>query len=94
MKLQNAELKNRLSQRLRRIQGQVGGIETMLDEQRDCKEIVQQLAAVQSALHGFARVLLEEYAVECFLDQDGALGDRRAKENALRELVDLASRTA
>lgn len=94
MKLQNEELKNKLSQRLRRIQGQVHGIETMLDEQRDCKEIIQQLAAVQSALHGFSRVLLEEYAVECFLEKAGELGDRRAQETALRELIELAGRAA
>ena len=92
MKLQNVELKDKLSQRLHRIQGQVHGIEIMLDEQRDCKEIAQQLAAVQSALRGFSRVLLEEYAVECFLEKSGELGDRHAQEVALRELVELAGR--
>lgn len=93
MKLQNEEVQHKLSQRLRRIEGQVHGIDTMLVEQRDCKEIVQQLAAVQSALNGFRRVLLEEYAVECFLEKTGELGDRRAQETALRELVELAGRT-
>ena len=94
MKLQNDELKSKLVQRLRRIEGQVRGIEAMLDTQRDCKEIVQQLTAVHSALHGFSRVLLEEYAVECFLERSSELGDRHSQEIALRELVELAGRAA
>ncbi len=94
MQLQNDELKTRLTQRLRRIEGQVRGIEVMLDEHRDCREIVQQLTAVHSALHSFSRVLLEEYAVECFLDRAPELGDRRAQEAALRELVEMAGKAA
>jgi DNA-binding FrmR family transcriptional regulator len=94
MKLENEEHQKELVQRLRRIEGQLRGIETMLGEKRDCKEIVQQLAAAQAALHGFSRSLLEEYAVECFLERQDELGDQRARESALRELVTMVNRVA
>lgn len=91
MILENEELKTKLAQRLRRVGGQVRGIETMILEGRDCREIVQQLAAVQSALQGFGRVLLEEYAVECLLNEND-LTDRSKREQALRELVSLMNK--
>ena len=92
MKLENEEQQKKLAQRLRRIEGQLRGIETMLGEKRDCREIVQQLAAAQAALQGFSRAFLEEYAVECFLDRQDELGDRSARESALRELVGMVNR--
>jgi len=94
MKLQNEEQQKKLVQRLRRVEGQLRGIETMLTEKRDCKEIVQQLAAAQAALQGFSRTLLEEYAVECFLERQDELIDRRERENALRELVAMVNQVA
>ena len=87
MNLENEETKKKLAQRLRRVGGQVRGIETMIQDGRDCGEIVQQLAAVQAALHGFGKLLLEEYAIECLLEKETQLTDRRSREAALRELV-------
>ena len=87
MKLENEEMKTKLAQRLRRVGGQVRGIETMIQEGRDCREIVQQLAAVQAALQGFGRVLLEEYAVECLIVKETETTDRLTREQTLRELV-------
>lgn len=92
MNLQNDETRLKLVQRLRRIEGQVRGIERLLEESRDCKEIVQQAAAVQAAMQGFSRVLLEEYAVECFLDRVPETGGRAERETALRELVGMMNR--
>ncbi len=45
MKIQNQEAKEKLVQRLRRIEGQVRGVQGMLDEERDCREIMQQLVS-------------------------------------------------
>lgn len=94
MKLENVELEAKLIQRLRRIGGQVRGIETMLADKRDCKEIVQQLTAAQAALQGFSRTFLEEYAVQCFLERPDGPEDRHSREEALRELVTMVTRIA
>lgn len=51
----------------------------MLDDERDCREIIQQLAAVHSAVQGASRIFLQEYATACLAEmetgtvpQDGA----------------------
>ena len=70
MHLQDQEVKQKLIQRLRRIEGQVRGVQSMLDEERDCREIMQQLVAVHSAVQGASRVFLQEYATACLLEMD------------------------
>jgi len=92
MKLENVEMQEKLTQRLRRIEGQVRGIESMLESGRECREIIQQLAAVQNALHGFSRTLLEEYAVTCLLPPEDQPADRKTQERNLRELIELINK--
>lgn len=60
-----AEEKKRLQQMLRRIQGQVGGIERMLDKGRSCEDVLTQLSASMSSLKTVARAILSEEATKC-----------------------------
>ena len=92
MKLENSDLQDKLVQRLRRIEGQVRGVEAMLESGRECRDIIQQLAAIQAALHGFSRTLLEEYAVTCLLPPEGNPADRTTQERNLRELIELINK--
>jgi CsoR family transcriptional regulator, copper-sensing transcriptional repressor len=70
MKIQNPDAKEKLVGRLRRIEGQVRGVQGMLDEERDCREIMQQLAAIHSAVQGASRIFLQEYATACLVEMD------------------------
>ena len=70
MKIQNPEAKSKLVQRLRRIEGQVRGVQNMLEEERDCRDIIQQLTAIHSAVQGASRTFLQEYATACLLEMD------------------------
>jgi CsoR family transcriptional regulator, copper-sensing transcriptional repressor len=72
MKIQNPEAKEKLVQRLHRIEGQIRGVESMLDEERDCQEILQQLSAIRSAVQSASRIFLQEYATACLLELDEA----------------------
>lgn len=51
--------------RLRRIAGQVRGIERMVEEHRDCREVVTQLAAVKAAVASLNIYVAETYARDC-----------------------------
>ncbi len=53
--------------RLKRIEGQVRGIQAMVEEDRECSEILQQLTAVRSAVHSTSVEVLETYAQSCML---------------------------
>ncbi len=59
------ETRQDMKQRLNRAQGQVRGIARMLDEQRPCAEVLQQLASVQAVLKGVTKSLLRNYLEKC-----------------------------
>ena len=65
MNINSQEDADRVKKRLRRIEGQVRGIQRMIDEERDCREIVQQLAAVKSAVQQAGIEVMKVYATEC-----------------------------
>jgi DNA-binding FrmR family transcriptional regulator len=55
-----------LLQRLKRAEGQIRGIQKMIESGRECEEIVTQLAAVRSAIEGIAGLVLKNYMKICF----------------------------
>ena len=57
--------KEQLQKRLRRIEGQVRGIESMVDDERYCIDVLTQISAVQAALDKVALGLLDEHARHC-----------------------------
>ena len=59
-----------ITARLHRIQGQVAGIESMLQEKRDCIGIIQQIIAAREALDKVAILILETEARGCFGKKD------------------------
>jgi DNA-binding FrmR family transcriptional regulator len=59
--------KDQLRNRLARIEGQVRGVERMVDEDRYCIDIVTQISAIQAALDKVALGLLDDHAAHCIL---------------------------
>ena len=66
--------KNVLINRLKRIEGQVRGLEKMIESGRECEAIIIQLAAVRSAIESVGALILKNYMTLCFTkdDQSGA----------------------
>ena len=95
MKIQNPEAKEKLIQRLRRIEGQIRGVESMLGDERDCREILQQLSAIHSAVQSADRFFLQEYAAACLLelDRESPAGNRDEvrgrREKFVQEMITL-----
>ena len=85
MKLENHQAKENLGRRLRRIEGQVRGVESMITEERDCREILQQLAAVRSAVNSVTQLLMKEYATDCVLNLEQKGLEER--ESMIQDLV-------
>jgi CsoR family transcriptional regulator, copper-sensing transcriptional repressor len=59
--------KDQLRNRLKRIKGQIGGIENMVDDDRYCIDILTQISAVQAALDKVALGLLDEHTQHCVM---------------------------
>lgn len=67
MKVSSTAVKKEMHTRLRRIEGQVRGVQKMIDDERECKEIIQQLTAVRSAVHNARLQFMRTYARDCLL---------------------------
>lgn len=92
MRIQNNEAKEKLSQRLNRIEGQIRGVQGMIKEERDCREIIQQLTAIQSALQSVSRLFLQEYATACLVElgkEADELKDANIKEKLEKIVLEL-----
>ncbi len=75
-----ASTKEQLVKRLRRIEGQVRGVERMVDEDRYCIDVLTQISAVQAALDKVALGLLDGHARHCVIDGPAELKDDRTEE--------------
>ena len=68
--------------RLARIEGQVRGLQRMIEQGKDCEEILAQLAAAKSALDRVGTHLISHHMKECLQDTTGAQLDPAALERA------------
>jgi DNA-binding FrmR family transcriptional regulator len=77
--------KDQLIKRLRRIEGQVAGIERMVEEDRYCIDVLTQISAVQAALDKVALGLLDDHANHCVVGAEPS--EREAKTHELMAAV-------
>ena len=76
------KLKASLAARLNRIEGQVRGIRGMIERDTYCDDVLNQIAAVQSALNGVGKLLLEGHMKSCVVDRIES-GDREVLDELL-----------
>src|SRR5438128_11839951 len=81
------EVKSRNLTRLRRIEGQVRGLQKMVEEDRYCADVMTQISSVHEALRAVSRELMRNHLKHCATDAIRA-GDERA-EAMYDELVEL-----
>ncbi|MEG6586365.1 metal-sensitive transcriptional regulator [Dendrosporobacter sp. 1207_IL3150] len=70
--------KSDMRQRLKKVAGQVNGIDKMLEDDRYCVDIVQQILAARAALNRVALIILESHAKSCVVT---AIKENRAEES-------------
>lgn len=84
----NAETKGKARARLKRIAGQVQGIQRMVEGEKYCVDILLQLSAVQGALTQVSRLLLARHIESCVKEAvtSGTAADRSRKIEELAEV--------
>lgn len=87
---QSPQVVQSLQGRLRRVEGQVRGVQKMLDEGRDCVEVIQQLNAIQAAVQNAADLYLRAHAKDCLLRLGDA--DAQTRDATVDKLLDLMAR--
>jgi DNA-binding FrmR family transcriptional regulator len=82
------ENKEKVKNRLRRINGQISGIERMVEEERYCIDILTQISAAQAAIDKVALALLDEHTRHCVVGADSA----KAREEKTEEMMEAVGR--
>jgi CsoR family transcriptional regulator, copper-sensing transcriptional repressor len=87
--------KDALIKRLHRIEGQVRGLERMVEQDRYCIDVLTQIAAVTTALESVALRVLDDHVNHCVSDAlaSGDRGEAAAKSKELLEAVHRFART-
>ena len=81
------ESRQELIARLRKIEGQARGIQRMIEDERECREILNQLASVRAATQHVSRELIRSYLQGCLSSPACSAGDE-----TLNDLVELLMR--
>ncbi len=78
-----------MAARLRRIEGQIGGLLRMIDDDRYCVDILNQAAAVRAALRKVEEEILRDHVSHCVSDAftSGNLAEQRHKVDELVETI-------
>lgn len=83
-KLRSKEEQKKLNTRLKKVEGQIRGIEKMIEEDAYCTDILIQVSAVTNALNSFASQLLSCHIKSCVVDDI-----KNGKEETIDELCEL-----
>ncbi len=78
------ETSKQLRNRINRIIGQLNGIQKMLDDNRYCGDVLNQIAAVESALQSVGYIILEEHMQTCVIEEV-----KNGNTDIVREAVEL-----
>lgn len=78
------EYRNDILNRLKRIEGQVKGVQRMIEEDKYCVDILTQIAAVRAAVNKVGGMILEKHSKTCV--QNAVLSEDR--EKAMEDLID------
>lgn len=73
--------------RLSRVEGQIKGISAMVDEGRECEDIIVQLSAVNSAVTNIARMILEHHIEHCVVDGIKSSSEQETIENLKKAIA-------
>ena len=87
----NEETKGKARGRLRRIEGQVQGLQRMIDSDAYCVDVLLQISAVQGALDQVQKLLLGRHIESCVADALRS-GSRSERQQKVDELLDVFSR--
>ncbi|HEX6433440.1 MAG TPA: metal-sensitive transcriptional regulator [Gemmatimonadales bacterium] len=87
------EIKHSIGTRLRRIEGQVRGLQKMIEEERYCADVLMQMSSVQEALRGVGRSLLFNHLKHC-VSETIRTNDPDQNDAVYEELMELMYKNA
>lgn len=62
--------RKKIINRLRTLKGHISGIEKMIEDGKNCEDILIQIAAIKSSIHKIGTIIVEEHALDCLLKEE------------------------
>jgi len=84
--LEQERIKKNVLARMKRIEGQVRGIQRMVDEGKECEDILVQVRAVRSALQSANKLILKRYMLRCYAE---TMDDAEHSSDALDKFINV-----
>lgn len=78
----------KIIQRVRRLKGQIEGVERMLASGADCYEVLQTVAACRGALNGLTRTLIQEHIEHHIIEADGTSDSVKSASKEVQQILD------
>ena len=88
---QKKQMQSNIQSRLRKIEGQIRGLQGMIAADKECEQILIQARAVQSALQAVCNLILKTYLIRCYREGNQELTSEEVF-NRLDQAVDMLSR--
>lgn len=88
-KLMETDPRRSILMRLKRIEGQVRGVQRMIEAEEECSEILNQIAAIKSAVNQVGILVFENHAKDCIYK---SMHDEEDSEQSFNEIVKMMSR--
>jgi DNA-binding FrmR family transcriptional regulator len=76
------QMKRSILSRLKKIEGQIRGVQSMVNEGRDCDQILTQVRAAQNALKSVSKLVLKSYLLKCYSE----IGEKPSPEEVLEKM--------
>ncbi len=74
--------------RLRTVKGHISGIEKMIEEGKECEDILIQITAIKSSINKIGKIIVEEHALDCLLNEnDDQPLNRQKVERVIKTLM-------
>ncbi len=89
--MMDPETKQQALTRLRRIEGQIQGVQLRVEEEKSCVDSMLQISAIQGALGQVSKLLMARHIESCVVDSVKA-GTERERARKIEELIDVCSR--
>jgi CsoR family transcriptional regulator, copper-sensing transcriptional repressor len=88
-----ADARQNLQRRLRRVEGQVRGVQKMVEEERYCPDVLMQMSAIHESLRAVERILMKDHLQHCATEALRS-GDAQEAQRTYNELTELFYRHA
>ncbi|HEY9122427.1 MAG TPA: metal-sensitive transcriptional regulator [Brevefilum sp.] len=91
--IKDPESKENIKHRLSRIEGQLRGVQKMIDADRDCREILQQLIAIRAGVQSASLSFMQDVARDCLLNADNQ-AEPQAQQDLMNDLIKMIGKVS